>query len=272
MCVGGHFGAADADVVRVDAAQAKAALVCGCGDLVGPAGRVHRDRVEVVPVHDPVARGTQAGGEVLGVPVDALGDLDESSRAVVDGVHRGDHGEQHLRRADVGGRLVAADVLLARLERQSVRRAAGTVHGHTDEAAREVTLEAGAHRHEPCVRPAVEEGYAEALRGSDSYVRSELAGGDQQGQRQQVGRDGHEGTAFVGLSDDRRQIADLPEQPGYEATSPENSPCLGQRAVQVDDDHLDPDRPGTRAHHVEGLRKGVSVDEDPVRLRRERAA
>ena len=130
-----------------------------------------------------------------------------------------------------------------------------------------MTLEAGAHRHETCVRPAVEEGNAEALGGSDSDVRSELAGGDQQGQRQQVGRDGDEGTAFVGLGDDRRQIADLPRATRVRGDEPEEL-AVGQRAVQVDGDHLDPDRPGTRAQHVEGLRKGVSVNEDPVRLRR----
>jgi hypothetical protein len=39
--------------------------------------------------------------------------------AVVDGVHRGHHGQQHLRGADVAGRLLAADVLLAGLQRQA---------------------------------------------------------------------------------------------------------------------------------------------------------
>jgi hypothetical protein len=39
---------------------------------------------------------------------------------VVDGVHRGDDGEQHLGGADVGGGLLAADVLLAGLQREAV--------------------------------------------------------------------------------------------------------------------------------------------------------
>ena len=41
--------------------------------------------------------------------------------AVIDGVHARDHREQHLRRADVRRRLFAADVLLARLQREPVR-------------------------------------------------------------------------------------------------------------------------------------------------------
>ena len=47
-------------------------------------------------------------------------------RAVVDGVHGRDVGEERLRRADVGGGLVAADVLLAGLQGQPV--AVAVVH------------------------------------------------------------------------------------------------------------------------------------------------
>ena len=49
-------------------------------------------------------------------------DLRQPFGAVIDRVHRGDHGEQHLRGADVGGRLLAADVLLAGLQRQAIGR------------------------------------------------------------------------------------------------------------------------------------------------------
>ena len=58
------------------------------------------------------------------------------SRPVVDGVHAGHHREQHLRGADVAGRLLAADVLLARLQRHAQRRLAVRVLGDADEAAR----------------------------------------------------------------------------------------------------------------------------------------
>ena len=42
--------------------------------------------------------------------------------AVIDRVHRGDDRQQHLRGADVGGRLFAADMLLAGLQRQPIGR------------------------------------------------------------------------------------------------------------------------------------------------------
>ena len=48
------------------------------------------------------------------------GRLRQALRAVIDRVHRGDDGQQHLRGADVGGRLLAADMLLARLQRQPI--------------------------------------------------------------------------------------------------------------------------------------------------------
>ena len=47
-------------------------------------------------------------------------DPGESVGAVVAGVHRGHHRQQHLSGADVTGRLVATDVLLARLQCQPV--------------------------------------------------------------------------------------------------------------------------------------------------------
>ena len=52
--------------------------------------------------------------------VHPAGDVAQALGPVVHGVHRGHHGQQHLRRADVRGGLLPADVLLARLERQPV--------------------------------------------------------------------------------------------------------------------------------------------------------
>ena len=55
--------------------------------------------------------------------------------AVVAGVHRGDHRQQHLRGADVAGGLVPADVLLAGLQREPVGRGAVGVQRHPDQPA-----------------------------------------------------------------------------------------------------------------------------------------
>jgi hypothetical protein len=52
--------------------------------------------------------------------MDAARDALEPARTVIHRVHRRHHREQHLRGADVGGRLLAANVLLARLQREPV--------------------------------------------------------------------------------------------------------------------------------------------------------
>ena len=117
----------------------------------------------------------QRRGEHRGVAVGAARDRAQPLGAVVDGVHRGHDGEQHLGGADVGGRLVAADVLLAGLQGEAVRRAALGVDRDADQAAGQVPLEAGRDRHEAGVRAAVEQRDAEALRGADHDVGAERA-------------------------------------------------------------------------------------------------
>ena len=66
----------------------------------------------------------------------APGDFAQALRPVVNRVHRGHDGEQNLRGADVARRLVAADVLLAGLEREAHRGLALRVVGDADEPAR----------------------------------------------------------------------------------------------------------------------------------------
>ena len=110
-------------------------------------------------------------------------------RAVIDGVQAGDVGEQRLRGADVRRRLLAADVLLARLQRHPVRRVAVRVDRHADDAARrlpDVLLE---RREERGVRAAVAERHAEPLRVAEDDVGAHLAGRRQQREAEQIGAD-----------------------------------------------------------------------------------
>ena len=71
---------------------------------------------------DVISLGETFGwiGQSAGVPMHAQGDLAEPPGPVVDRVHGGGDGEQHLRRADVRGGLLAPDVLFARLQGQAV--------------------------------------------------------------------------------------------------------------------------------------------------------
>ena len=116
-----------------------------------------------------------------------LGDPLQSVRAVVHRVHRRHHGQQHLRRADVGGGLLPADVLLAGLQGEPERRGAMRIVRHPDQPAGELPLHVGPHGDEPGMRPAETQWHAEPLRRPDRDVGADLTRRAEQGQRQQVG-------------------------------------------------------------------------------------
>ncbi len=118
----------------------------------------------------------QARRERARQPVNAPRDGLQALRPVVDGVHRRDDRQEHLRRADVARRLVAADVLLARLEAQAVGGFAVLILGNADQPAGHHALELVLHREVRRVRPAVAQRHAEALRAAHGHVRAEFAG------------------------------------------------------------------------------------------------
>ena len=128
---------------------------CGVGvrhEGVGAAVGLQGQGVEVVAVHDGVAAVGGRLGEHPGASGDRLGDLPQPVRAVVHGVHRRHHGQQHLRGADVAGRLLAADVLLARLQREPVGGVPGRILRDADEPAGQLALQPARAR--PCSRRA----------------------------------------------------------------------------------------------------------------------
>jgi len=106
----------------------------------------------------------------------APGDATQARRAVVHGVETRDHREQDLRRTDVAGGLLAANVLLARLQRHAQRGLAVPVHRDADDAARHVTLPGVLRGEKRRVRTAVTHGYAEALRRPEGHVRAQRPG------------------------------------------------------------------------------------------------
>ena len=72
--------------------------------------------IEEVPGHEllsGILDGLCKGGSER---VDALGNGLEALRAVVDGVHGGDIGQQRLRSTNIGGSAFTANVLLAGLQ------------------------------------------------------------------------------------------------------------------------------------------------------------
>ncbi len=130
-----------------------------------------------------------AGGGVrqqAGLQVHAARDAQQANRAVPDGVEAGHHRQQHLGGADVAGRLLAADVLLARLQRQAQGRVAGGIDAAADQTAGHLPL-IGFRGGEECrVRAAEAHRHAEALRAAHDDVGPHLARRGQHDQAQHV--------------------------------------------------------------------------------------
>src|SRR5207237_6128061 len=83
--------------------------------------------------------------------------------------------QQRLSGADVAGRLLAADVLLARLQRHAQRGVALRVDRYTDDPPRHVADVFVPGGEVGGVGPSISERHAESLGGSDGAIRAQLA-------------------------------------------------------------------------------------------------
>ena len=120
--------------------------------------------------------------------MNALGDLLQTFRPVINGIHRSHVGEQRLGGADVARGLFAADVLFARAERQAQRGFAARIPGDADKPAGHLAFEFVARGKERRVRSAVTQRHAKALRAADGDVRAKFAWRLDERERQQIGR------------------------------------------------------------------------------------
>ncbi len=102
---------------------------------------------------------------------------------MINGVHPGDVGQQHLRGADVGVGLFAADVLFACLQRHAQRLLAARVDRDADNAPRHRTLVRIARGEEGGVWATEAERHTEALRRAERYVGAHFSGRFEQHQR-----------------------------------------------------------------------------------------
>ena len=91
-------------------------------DLVALRADLDRHGVEEGLALQRKAELAQSRGQHGGAAMHAARDMRQPLGAVIDRIHRGDHRQQHLRGADVGGRLFAADMLLAGLQREPIGR------------------------------------------------------------------------------------------------------------------------------------------------------
>ena len=119
--------------------------------------------------------------------------MSQAFRAVIHGIHVGHDREQHLRRADVAGRLLHPGECAAHGFAGSGDRLgfALSVNGHTDQTARHVALVGIAHRHEcsegPPYNPSARQRCDEPItmsaptrRGLQQHQRKRIGGADEQ--------------------------------------------------------------------------------------------
>ena len=117
-------------------------------------------------------------------PVHPLGDTPDPLRAMIHRVHCGHVRQQRLRRAYITRRLIPPDMLLPRLQGESVSLAVVRVPGYPDHATWHQTHEFLPAGEETGVRTTVAEGNAETLRRAHADVHVELARGFRDGQRE----------------------------------------------------------------------------------------
>ena len=229
---------------------------------------VQRCRTNCVVQQLPAHR-LQPRGEDRGQHGHALRDALQADRAVVNRVEARDDGGQHLRGADVRRGLLAADVLLAGLQREAVGGRAVAVHADADQPAGQRALEGVLRGQIRGVRAAGTHRHAEALGRAERDVGAEFTRRDQQRQRQQVrADDGHRAGGVRGV-DDRFQVTELAVDAGVLQQHAERWRG-GQRGGDLGGVNLinrDAQRLGAGADDFERLRQHVVRDDEARGLR-----
>ena len=257
---------AEIDVRRVRGGEDDVVVRLRDGDVNGVEKRLARDGEFAPKLRD-------SGSERARGEMHAAGDFPQPVRAVIHGIHRGHHGEEHLRGADVRRGLVAADVLLARLEREAECGVPVRVLRHADETARHHAFEFILRREVARVRPAESHRHAETLRASDHDVRAEFRGRAQKHERERVRGADAERAHRVGLFEKRGVVADAAERVGI---LHDHGAIMLRRdeLTFVADRHLHAEWLGAGLHDGDRLRVAALRDEngfhDVVLFQRER--
>ena len=128
--------ATDRHRVGIDEAKVDAVIACGLHDQRGTARDARAHRVEARAFDDVDTTLAEPFGQDRGHSLHPACDRGQTIGTVIDRIHRRGDGQQNLRRADVARRLLAANVLLARLQGQPVRRSTGSIDRYAHESTR----------------------------------------------------------------------------------------------------------------------------------------
>ena len=121
----------------IHAAKVEAGFQCGRDKPVAVIGCFDGDGVEELLMAHAATGGAHRRGKPAGQAVRVTGDPCQPFRTMPQGVETGHHSQKHLCRADVRGRLFAADMLLAGLQGKTVGHAAGAVLADADKPSRD---------------------------------------------------------------------------------------------------------------------------------------
>ena len=107
--------------------------------------------------------------------VNSLCNPPQPCRTVIDRIHPRHDGQQHLRRADIAGGLLAPDMLFPGLQRQAIGHAARHIFRDADDPARHLPAKLLLGGKKRRMGPTESKRDTEPLAGSDRHVRSEFS-------------------------------------------------------------------------------------------------
>ena len=236
-----------------------------------PAGaaRVDAQGVEERVVARSDAERPEPAGKQPRQPVHAQSDLPQPGGTVIRGVHAGDVGQQRLRGADVRRGALAPDVLLARLERHPVGRAALRIDRDADHPPRHLARMGAAGGEERGVRSPVAQRDTEALRVADHHVRVHFAGWGRQRQGKQIGRHDDQRSRRMRPGGHRRQVVEAAGDVRRLYQYPEQvvrPAAVSRGRADVGHVDLDAERLGAPPHHLDRLGKAIGRDQEAPRI------
>src|SRR2546423_10275132 len=191
--------------------------------------------------------------------MNALGDCAQDTRPMIDRVHRCNHGEQNLRGTNVTRRFVAADMLLARLQREAVSRTTFGIVRNADESPWHVAFVLLSRGKKRGVRSTETEWNAETLCAPDRNIGAEFTWGFQQRERENVRRDNDKRAGGVRLIREMSVIVNRAVRRGILNECAENS-VVEFEFREVVDFTFDAERFRARANNFD--RFGVTIVRD----------
>ncbi len=185
-------------------------LRLGCRSMHG-SGIAATDHHGVEPLSrsNRVTQGHQSSLQSTSQAHDPLCDGGQSVRPMVNRIEGSHHCQQHLRRADVAGGLVASDVLLTGLKSQAQSWLALGIPGLAHQSAGNLALVGIPGGEESGVRSAETHRHAEALGAADGNVSTEGGHRRDQGLSQGIDGHGHQSPGLMSPLDQSSGVPDL---------------------------------------------------------------